>query len=442
MNDSTTALSFPLIDRKPVTASFDGGQITSNAGVLLVAKADRKLAFCEYLAGAVRDTRQPGKVRHSILDLLRERIFAIATGHEDANDLDSLADDPALRISCGRRLGEEDRLASQPTISRLEKRLQRADVLEMAKRLAEISIEQIPAAAKRLVLDVDASEDPCHGQQEFEYFNAHYGSHCYLPLFLHVTAEGDRQRLLGALLRAGNAGSETGLCSFLRRAVDLIDARFAGVPITLRADAGFGHAEEIHFCEDQGLDFVLGLSTNERLKKLVAASVEEAEDIYANEDGRYYAEFSYQADTWRNAYRVVARIEVTAGKANTRFVVTNFTGMSAQALYEFYCQRGEQENRIKEIKLDLMSGRTSCHRFLGNQLRLLFHAAANILLTVLQDGLAGTSLSGSQMGTLIVKLLKVGALVKESTRALRVRLASSYPEQKTWYHLSACLDGL
>lgn len=437
---SPSTLAFPLLDSKPVVTRFDGGPITSNGGLLLLAKADRNLNLCGQLAEGVRDLRQQSKVRHPLIDLLRERIYATAMGYEDANDLDTLADDPALRIGCGRGLAPQERLASQPTFSRLENDLQKADVLEIAKRLAEIVIEQVPATTDHVVLDVDASEDPCHGQQEFEFFNGHYGNHCYLPLFLHITGDGDTQRLLGSLLRPGNAASETGLCALLERAISLTRARFPKIGITLRGDAGFGHAEEIHFCEDNSLDFVLGLSTNSRLKDRVARHEQAAEEKYCNEDGRYYADFTYQADTWDNPQRVIARIEVTEGRANTRYVVTSITDLTAEEVYEFYCLRGEQENRIKESKLDLNSGRTSCHSFLANQFRLLVHVAANILLTRIQDGLKRTRFANAQIGTIRLRLLKVGAQIKESTRTLWVHLSSSFLEQAVWHQLSRHLD--
>src|SRR5580658_1979963 len=301
MKISTIDLAFPFVVSKQVIARFNGGDISSDSGLLLLALANKKLSLCEYLAGCIVDKRDQAKVAHTIDVLLRERIFAIAMGYEDANDLDNLADDPALRVACGRRLCAEDRLASQPTISRLENRVDSKDLLAMSIALAQIVVNQLPGDTKRVVLDVDASEDPCHGQQELEFFNRYYDSHCYLPLLLHVTADGGRQRLMAAMLRPGRADAKTGLFGMLRRAIETIRARFPDVEIILRADGGFGQAQVIEFCTLWELPFVLGLPTNVRLKKLALPFEQEAlkqavqklavfMDELPAETVRYYAE--------------------------------------------------------------------------------------------------------------------------------------------------------
>lgn len=437
MSVSLPELSFPFVSGKPVTARFDGGDITSDAGVLLLAQADRKLGLTQALAGSFVDKRDQAKIAHPLIDLLRERVYAISLGYEDANDLDSLAGDPALRVGCGRTLAPDDRLASQPTISRLENDADSKDLLCMAEALAQIVVRQLPKGTRRVILDVDASEDPCHGQQELEFFNKHYNSHCYLPLFLHITAEDGIQRLLAAMLRPGRADAKTGLFGLLSRAVKLLRARFPAIQIILRADGGFGQAEVIAFARGHNLPFVLGLPTNARVKRLAApyeqAAIERAGN--AEETRRYYAEFAYQADTWEHSERVIERIEVTHGLVNPRFVVTNLSNKSAEDVYLFYCGRGEQENRIKEIKLDLSSDRTSCHRFLANQFRLIIHAAACVLLRAIQDGLSGTVFEKAQIGTIRLKLLKVGAQAKESLRVLWLRLSSSFAYQQVWHLL-------
>ena len=445
MTVSTTDLVFPFVSDKPVIARFDGGDITSDAGALLLAQADRKLSLCQSLAAGILDKRDLTKIAHTVDDLLRERIFAIALGYEDANDLDRLADDPALRAACGRPgsvRGAEDRLASQPTISRLENSVDSKDLLAMSMALAQTVVNQLPANTKRVVLDVDASEDPCHGQQEFEFFNAHYDSHCYLPLLLHITADGDRQRLIAAMLRPGRADSKTGLFGLLRRSIDLLRARFPRVQIILRADGGFGQADVIEFCTLGKLPFVLGLPTNARLKRLALPfekdALEQATD--KEETSRYYAEFDYKAGTWSASQRVVERIEIAGDVINARFVVTNMNRLSSQALYEFYCERGEQENRIKELKLDMASGRTSCHRFLANQFRLLLHTAASVLMCAIQEALAGTHLHNAQAGTIRLKILKVGAQAKESLRVLWLRLSSTFVNRDLWYLLYSRLS--
>jgi hypothetical protein len=441
MDHSPAELHFPFVSGKAVITRFDGGNITSDAGMLLLAQADRKLGLCQALAESILDARDPSKVAHPLLDLLRERVYAIALGYEDANDLDTLAHDPALRVACGRGLTPEDRLASQPTLSRLENAVDSKDLLVMGMRLAALVIAQLPKHTKQVILDVDASEDPCHGQQELELFNGHYNQHCYLPLYVHVTAEDGRQRLLGALLRPGTAEAKCGLFALLRRAIGLLRQHFPKLKITLRADGGFGQAEVLAFCEAEGLPFVLGLPTNRRLKRLAQPYEAQALQRAASQKQprRYYASFAYQADTWAQSQCVIERIEIADDTVKARFVVSNLIHLDAQEVYEFYCGRGEQENRIKEMKLDLHSGRTSCHRFLANQFRLLLHAAACVLLGLLQESLVGTSLAQAQIATLRLKLLKVGAQAKQSVRAVWFHVSSAFPHQALWSWLYARL---
>jgi hypothetical protein len=437
MNHSTPPLAFPLLDRKEICANFDGGEMTSDAGLLFLAQADRKLRLIEQLADQICDTREPTKVRHSIKDLLRERIFALAAGYEDANDLDTLKSDPALLLACGKPLCEGEALASQPTISRLENRVDSKDLFCLARELARIVIAQLPSSTKSVILDVDATEDACHGQQEFELFNGYYDAHCYLPLLLHVSAEDGRQRLLGAMLRPGTASATHGLFGLLKRVIALLQARFPGIGITLRADGGFGNADVLSFCEQQGLSYVLGLPSNSRLREM-SASTEAAVASYAaqiGEDAIAYTTFLYQAGTWSSQQQVACKAETVLGKLNVRYVVHDRNNETAEATYLFYCERGDQENRIKEMKLDLFSGRTSCHRFLANQFRLLLSAAACVLFSVVQEALAGSSWAGSQIGTLRLRLIKVGARVVRRCRVIRLYL----PSQRLWRFLHAKL---
>src|SRR5580700_7945954 len=274
MNHPALPLSFPLLPRKQICANFDGGEMTSDAGLLFIAQADRKLRLIEQLAAQIWDPREPGKVRHSIEDLLRERIFALAAGYEDANDLDTLKSDPALLLSCGKPVGEGEALASQPSLSRLENRVDSKDLFCLAHELARIVIAQLPSHTRKVVLDVDATDDPCHGQQELELFNGYYDTHCYLPLLLHITAEDGRQRLVSALLRPGTAGATVGLFGLLSRVIAHLRRRFPQIAITLRADGGFGNADVLAFCEQHKLSYVLGLPGNPRLRA-ISAPIEE-----------------------------------------------------------------------------------------------------------------------------------------------------------------------
>ena len=302
--------------------------------------------------------------------------------------------------------------------------------------LAEIVVGQLPADTKKVVLDVDATDDPCHGQQELECFNGFYDEHCYVPLYLYVTGQDGRQRLLAAMLRPGNASSKVGLFAMVRRAADLLRARFPKVLITLRADSGFGDGAVISFCEAEGISYVLGLSTNERLRAF-SSTVDEAVVIRARKRGadvRTYTSFRYAAKSWERERRVICKAETVRGQLNTRYVVTDRASKPEKA-YRFYCQRGDRENRIKEMKIDLASGRTSCHRFWANQFRLLLHTAASVLMSMLQEAAEGTRLQHAQARTLRLKLIKIGARVQASCRRIWFHLPTSCPMQDIWSHV-------
>lgn len=436
MQNSALDLDFPLVPGKVVTARFDGGSLTSDAGLLLVAQADLKIGLTERLASQIQDYRQQSKVKHSVLELFRERVFAICSGYEDCNDLDTMNDDPALRVACGKGVGPKDALGSQPTLSRFENSLDGRALHEVGKALAQVVIDQLPHNTRRVVLDVDASEDPCHGQQELEGFNGHYGSHCYLPHFLFVTAQDGRQRLLASVLRPGRAGTQDGLLGMLRIAVRMLRVRFPKVHITLRGDSAYGVAKVLSFCKTMQISYVLGIAGNKRLRTATAA-LERGVEARATElggDVRTFTSFTYGAKSWVSDSRIVCKAETVFGMTNMRYVVTNKKG-TPRAIYEYYCQRGDIENRIKELKLDLASGRTSCSRFWPNQFRLLLHTAAYVLMSVIQEAAAGTELQSAQAGTIRLKLLKIGARVVATCRRIRVHLPTHSPMQGVWNHV-------
>jgi len=452
MTDSTSSFDFPSVGNKTVTARFDGGDITSNAGVLLLSAADEKIGLTSAIAAAIKDTRQASKVSHDLPTLIKERILAIACGYEDANDLDGLRSDPALKVGCGRAPRSEADLASQPTISRLENSVDKKDLIRMAIRLAERVVAQLPANTKKVVLDIDEMEDPCHGQQEFEIFNAHYDSHCYLPLLLFVTDETGRQRMMAVVLRSGKSGCR-GVRAVLKRAVRLLRARFPKIYIELRADGGYGNDQVLRCCDKLDIKHTLGLPGNKRLHRLSIATqmdvcIKYSQTKYQVDRPacREFGVIDYRAASWDKSRKVIVKAEITESafgdvKLNPRFVVTNCDFANPEAGYAHYCGRGDIENRIKEFNLALAGGRTSCHRFLANQFRVLMHAGACVLMGVIQEAAKATNLAKAQVGTLRLRLLKIGARIIETVRRVWIHMSSSCPGQEDWDKVYQVLTG-
>lgn len=444
--DTSLSLDFPALAGKEVTARFDGGDITSDAGALLLAQADMKTGLIDAMAGEILDERQAAKVRHPLTTLLRQRVIAIACGYEDANDFDVLASDPAFKVACGRAPQSGQDLASQPTLSRLENRVNSKDIYCMAHAVARSVISQLPKRTKRVVIDIDAYEDPCHGQQELEFFNAHYDTHCYLPLAVFITPEDGSQRLMGAVLRSGKGGN-AGVLAVIRLAVALVRERFPRAKIILRADAGFGNAAVLALCDKLKISYCLGLASNSRLQTLATHTQIQAcwRYTFAKEEWkdegvcRVFGRFDYKAGPWKRKHNVVAKAEITHCALNPRYIVTDLYKRSPQKAYSFYCGRGDAENRIKEFKLDLSAGRTSCHRFKANQFRLLLHTAAAVLMNAIQQAAKKTEFAKAQVATLRLRLLKLGARVVETSRRIWLHLSSSYPNQWAWHTVHAAL---
>ena len=438
MKSSQSLLQFPAVCGKEVVASFDGGDITSDAGLLLLGEADRQMGITEALVSAMEDRRQAGKVRHRLEEMLQTRVYGVAQGYSDCNDMDRLRYDPAFKVSCGMVSGEEA-LASQPTLSRFENSVSAGELKQMATALARKVLEQVPATTRVVTLEVDATDDPCHGQQQLRLFNGYYGEHCYVPLLVHLVEPGGRRHLLYALLRPGNASSGKGLPGMMRAAIRLVRERLGKkVGVLVRADSGFGTGKFIDFLSSQRVDFVLGLPSNAILTGLaVPAHLRAAVGYkFEGEGYRVFDEFQYAAKKgWAQRRRVIVKVEMTQAAFNPRYVVTSLREGDPEEIYEFYCARGEQENRIKEFKLDMDSGRTSCSRFTANRFRLLIHAAAYALMNGMRGALAGTAWERSQMAEIRLRLLKVGARVVQSSRKVWFHLPTAYPNQKDWEHL-------
>jgi len=433
MVHSVPQLGLGILGGKQVIGDFEGGDISSDGGAMLVAEADGKLGLTEKLAACVRDDRDPGKVRHRTAEMIAQRVYQIACGYEDCNDADDLRSDPIFKSAVGRLPTTGEDLASQPTLSRLENSIGPRELYRMSELFLDIFIAGQGKAPRRVVVDIDATDDETHGQQQFAEFDGHYGEYCYLPLIVTARADGGPDELLAAVLRPGCSHAGHGSVAVLGRIVARIRAAWPGVRIVLRADAGFAKPEVYDWCEQEGVQYLISLPKNSRLGELAAPrlAAARAEHERTGEKVRRLHAVSYAAHTWPHQRRVLIKAEVTEQGDNPRFVVTNLRG-GPLVLYNFYARRGEAENRIKELKCDLAMDRTSCHRFLANQFRLVLHAAAFVLLSFLRRCLAGTELATAQVCTLQRKLLKLGVRVRESCRKVWLQFASSCPVQHLW----------
>ena len=435
--DSQEVLSFAKLRRKKVEADFDGGTVTSDAGALLLREVDRHTGIVDRVVGALREWRDPRYVVHALSDLVRQRIFQIALGYEDADDADTLRADPALKAACERLPITGVDLASQPTLSRLENQVSRTQLMRMAYALGDAFIASFPTPPPQLLLDLDDTDDRVHGAQQLALFNAHYGAYAYQPLHIYDGLSG---RLITTVLRPGCRAKGIDIVKILQRVVARLRAAWPQVQIVVRGDSHFSAPEVHDFCRDHSVRFLLGQSPNPVLKALVAPTLAQAQALFdaAREPEpqtvRLFTEFTYQASTWAQPLRIVAKAEVSSLGTNVRFVSTNLESSQPSFLYQkAYAGRGAMENYIKNHKTFLHSDRTSCHRFEANQFRLLLHSAAYMLLHAFQELLLyGTQLQQAYFNTVQQRLLKVGARVVERHTVIRFHLPTSFPLQEIY----------
>ena len=421
-----TQLIFESLFSKEVIADFAGGRITSDAGGLLLREVDQRYRLSDKAAQCLHDLRDSHKVKHDLLTLVRQRLFAIAQGYEDTNDAATLAPDPAFKIMAGRTPESSDDLASQPTLSRFENRVGAKDLRRLADWLLDLYFKTHPGPRKVIVLDMDATDDPTHGKQQLSFFHGYYEEHMYHPLFVF---DGRTGFPLAAVLRPGNTHASHGALAVLKRLIKKLKKAYPGALILFRADAGFAVPALYRYLETQDIRYVIGFITNNRVLAQAAPLLERARRQYqeTGEKQRLFTSFSYQAESWTRSRRIIAKVEYTHLGANQRFVVTNLSRNHQMVYDDIYVLRGDVENRIKELKLELKADRLSCHRFLANQFRLLLHTAAYCLFWLLRRHLQGTELATAQVSTLRLKLLKIGARIRETSRRIWVHLASGYP---------------
>ena len=446
MIDDTTRQSVlfsDLLDR-PVVAKFDQPHASSEGGAILLQACDRRLGLTEALIGAIDDRRQSGKIRHAIGDLLRQRLYAIACGYPDGNDASRLASDPIHKLLAGRDPLRGEDLASQPTLSRFENAFGRADLYRMGLALAESVLERhrrrLKRKVKRITIDLDPTDDPTHGAQQLTFFNGHYDTWCYLPVAGFLTFnEEPEQYLFAYVLRPGNAGAALGAIGILSRLLPRLRAAFPRARLRVRLDGGYAAAEIFAFLEREGLEYVIAMARNKVLKRRAARLMGTARRLsrQSGSTEHVYGECRYAAGRWPERRRVIIKAEVVRHpgrepKDNPRFVVTNLPH-SPRHLYEaIYCARGDVENRIKELHHGLDIDRTSCSRFLANQLRGLLTAAAYVLYQELRLHAARTALRSAQVSTLREQLCKLGAWVESSVRRIVLHLPATCLHRHDW----------
>jgi len=455
IDDSTTqCLLFSDIFPKTVVARFDQRQGSSDGGALLLKAAERRYGLIACLASCLQDGRQAGKIDHTLEELLSQRVFAIACGYPDANDAARLAGDPIHKLLLGRDPVEGNDLASQPTLSRFENAIDTKELYRLSEALAASVIQRHAARLRRRVrrvtLDLDPTDDPTHGAQQLSFFNGHYDTWCYLPVMGFVSFNDEpEQYLCAAVLRPGNVTAAKGAVGILRRLIWLIRYFLPGVRIRVRLDGGFAHPEVLDFLDSEpNLEYVVAMAKNAVLKCKAKPAMRQARKLsrQSGQTEHVYGEARYAARSWPHERRVIIKAEVVraegkAPKDNPRFVITNLQ-QSPQWIYEqVYCQRGEIENRIKELH-DLQIDRTSCSAFWANQFRVLLTAAAYVLMQELRLRAAGTRCARAQVWMLRERLLKLGARVVASVRRMVVHLPASFPFLTTFRKVALALGAL
>jgi len=433
MSKTNCQCTLPFHPDREMTVQFDGGEITSDAGLLLLYSVDRSHGLTRRFAGCVSDARDPRYVEHSLEKLTTQRTLQIAAGYEDGNDADSLRSDAALKSFCDQLPETDQQLGSGSTLCRMENSVSWRDIWRVQEMWVARYIRKLKKrGCRKITLDLDSTDDETHGQQEFSFYHGYFRHHVYHPLLIFDEQTGD---LICALLRGGNRGAAFRAVAVLKRIVQRIRRKIPwDLKIEIRADSGFATPELYEYCEKENLTYVIGFKRNNRLEAEVEALVEEARRNFQQQEikQRCFTDFLYQADSWDRTRRLVAKVEINELGSNRRFVVTNRMDLSAQQLYDHYIQRGQTENYIKVFKNDLAMDRLSCHRFLANQFRLLLHGLAYQLFLALRDYLEGTPWSRLQIETLRRRVLKLGARIRQTTRRIWIHCSSAYPEQDTF----------
>jgi Transposase DDE domain group 1 len=433
--------------RPPILARFDVPHASSDGGLVLLKAIDERLRLTETVAACLTDPRQPGKVAHSVLDLLRQRVFGLAAGYLDGNDAARLADDPLHKLVLDREPLTGPALGSQPTLSRFENGIRRRDLVRVGQGVARTVIahhrRRLHGRARRITIDLDPTDNPTHGQQELSFFNGHYDTACYLPLVATLTFDDEPiQYLVGIVLRPGTAAAGRGAIGRLRWLRRALRRAFPRATLRVRLDGGFAGPRLLACLDRAGVEYLVGLPGNPRLDKRIRRLLGRARVLFrtTGQPTALFGETRYAAKSWCRKRRVIMKAEVVqypgrAPRDNPRFVVTNLT-LTPEAVYAVYRQRGDVENRYKELKDSLGLGRTSCPRFLANQVRVLLTATAYILFQTLQQHAQGTACAGAQVATLRERLIKLAVWITRSARRIVLHLPRACPWLGPWRQLA------
>jgi hypothetical protein len=429
-------IDFGRFGRRVIEADFSGGDLSSDGGLLLLRQVDRHLGLSRMAAAVIPDPRDPARIRHGLRDLLAQRLYGLCCGYEDLNDHKALRGDVLMQTAVGR----DQMLASAPTFSRLENRATRAQAWALHGVLIDQFIASHEQPPEELVLDIDASDVPLHGEQELSQFHAYYDHHCYLPLYVFCG-----QAMLACYLRPSKIDGAKHAAALIKLLVTRLRKVWPTTRFIVRGDSGFCRRRLLHWCERADVGYIIGLARNARLHAAVELAEASLADSYkaSGTKQRLIGEFSYAAKSWSRERRVITRLEYGNQGTNPRFIVTNLQGDPIQLYDQLYCQRGEAENRIKEAQLDLFGTRASCSRFIANQFRLLLAALAYTLMQRLRAlALHATELERASAATLRVRLLKIGAAILRNTRRVRVMLASHHPLRELFATAAARLAAL
>ena len=434
---NTNTIEFSRCKGRKIQLNFDGGEISSDAGAILLNKADKSINLVDRIAASANDTRCQGKIHHTIGDMIRQRVYGLALGYEDLNDHITLRKDTVIQTA----VGQDKDLASNATLCRFENAADRKLCWDIHKTLVEVFIESFEKPPKEIILDFDATDDAVYGDQIGKFYHGYYKQYCFLPLYVFCG-----KHLLAAYLRPSNIDPAYGAWSILKLLSDRLRDAWPDVKIIFRADSGFCRHLMMNWCDKQEkpIHYIIGIAKNARLEKQAAPLVQFAQGQFEKTGSkqRIFGELSYAAESWKYERRIIVKAEHSSKGKNPRFLVTNLPGNSQELYDRLYCARGEAENRIKAQQLDLFADRTSCMNWVPNQFRMLLSGLAYTLIEAVRRlALKGTELAKASCGTIRLRLFKIGAIVLKNTRRVQMFLSSAYPYQEMFYKISYRLGG-